>query len=474
MLFRTAIVASALACTTGTVFAADTTVPKHPLSPGRSTPVQQGADAKLLAGKALEDIQSGDFQSARKLLQAGVQQFPNDVELWNLLGIAETELHEEDLAKRAFERGLHLSPDSISLHENLGLLFYRRGDYESARKSLAQAVALGSSNPGVAFSLAGARLRTGQESEALSELKALEGALANRSEYWEERGRAELALHAAAAAASFDRALELAPDSSIALNGAAEAAEMQGLDEKALALLIRARTAHPDDVPTLLHFAAVCLRRDLGPDAVAAIDRARRLQPTNNSALYLLARAHIALQNWQQAYDLFCEFTKRVPNYAPAYYAMGWLDIKLNRVGDARKQLEHCLSLAPDLADARYELAQICFDSGQVQEAQKLLNVVLQQNPNHAKANMSMGGLMMRQGNLDRAQEFLERAVRQDPTLAEAHYKLSILLFRKRDTEKAEREKATAAKLMDEAKRASKIQLTLILPETVNTDLRKK
>ena len=71
----------------------------------------------------------------------------------------------------------------------------------------------------------------------------------------------------------------------------------------------------------LLHFGAVCLRRDLGPDALSAIERAHHLQPANNSALYLLARAHIALQNWQEAYDLFCEFTKRVPDYAPAYYA---------------------------------------------------------------------------------------------------------------------------------------------------------
>jgi tetratricopeptide (TPR) repeat protein len=474
MLTRTAIIVTALLCTTGSALAARTMVSAHLLRITGVIPAQQGTDDRLIAERAFHDIQSGDFKSARKLLRAGVQQFPKDVELWNLLGIAETELNDPDLAQGAFERGLRLDPQSISLHENLGLLFYRRGDYETASKSLSQAVALGSSNPGVRFSLAAAKLRTGQENEALAELRALEGPLANRNEYWEERGRAELVLHPETASASFDRALELAPDSSTALNGAAQAAEMQGFDEKALALLIRARSSHPDDVPTLLHFGAVCLRRDLAPDALPALERARRLQPANNSALYLLARAHIAIQNWQQAYDFFWEFTKRVPNYAPAYYAMGWLDVKLNRAEDARKELEHCLSLAPDLADARYELAEVDFDNGQVQEAQKLLNIVLQQNPNHPKANMSMGDLMMRRGNLDRAQDFLERAVRQEPDLAEAHYKLSVLFFRKHDIEKAEREKATAAKLSAEASRASKIQLRLILPETLDTDLQKK
>ena len=473
MLTRAVIVASALACTTDAVFPAPTTERKHLSSPARAAATQQGADSRLIAEKALHDIQSGDFDAARKTLQGGVQQFPNDVELWNLLGIAETELNESDLAQTAFERGLRLDPKSVSLHENLGLLFYRQGDYQRAKKSLSRAVALGSINPGVCFSLAAAKLRTGQENESLSELRALEAPLTNRSEYWEERGRAELTLDTAAAPASFDRALELAPDSLVALNGAAQAAEMQGLDEKALAFLIHARTAHPDDVRTLLHFGAVCLRRDLGPDALSAIERAHHLQPANNSALYLLARAHIALQNWQEAYDLFCEFTKRVPDYAPAYYAMGWLGIKLNRTEDARKHLQHCLSLAPNLTDARYELAQLDFDNGQLEEAQRLLNIVLQQNPNHAKANMSVGDLMMRQGNLDRAQDFLERALRQDPNLAEAHYKLSMLFFRKHNNERAEREKSTAAKLTAEANRANKTQFRLILPDTIDPDLQR-
>jgi tetratricopeptide (TPR) repeat protein len=415
---------------------------------------------------ATRQIQNGDFQSAAKVLEQELRRYPKDIELWNLLGIAETELNQRDSAKSAFEHGLALAQDSVSLNENIGLLFFREAEYENAKKYLRRAVKVGSRKPGVLFSLAAARLRTGEQSEALADLHSLEAALGNVSDYWEERGRAELVKDPARAEASFNRALELKPDSITALNGAAAAAEKHNLDEKALAYLIRARAVDPDDVTTLAHFGEVCIRRDLGPDAQAALAKAHQLDPMNDSVLYLLARANIALQNWQTAYDLFKELSARVPTFAPAYYAMGWLDVRLNRVDDARRQLEKTLSLAPGLTGARYELAQLALDNGELDSAEKLLEDILRRNPDDAKANMTMGDITMRKGHPDEAQMFFEKAIRHDPKLAAAHYKLSLLYFRKHEAEQAEREKTIAANLNAEANRASKTQLRLVLPET--------
>jgi len=424
-------------------------------------------DSAQKAGNlATRQIQNGNFQSAAELLQQELRQHPKDIELWNLLGIAETELKRPDSAKSAFERGLRLAPDSVSLNENIGLLLFRQADYESAKKYLRRAAELSDPKPGVLFSLAAARLRTGEQTEALAGLNSLEPALGNLGDYWEERGRAELLKDPARAETSFDRALALKPASVGALNGAAAAAEKQNLDEKALAYLIRARAADPNDTATLAHFGEVCIRRDLGPDAQDALARAHQLDPMNNSVLYLLARANIALQNWQAAYDLFKELSARIPGFAPAYYAMGWLDVRLNHVDDARRQLERALSLAPGLTGARYELAELALNDGELDSAEKLLESVLKQNPNDAKANMAMGDITMRKGKLNEARMFLEKAIRQDPELAAAHYKLSILYFRKHETAQAEREKTIAANLNTEANRGSKTQLSLVLPET--------
>jgi len=433
--------------------------------------------ARLLIGQssgqkaselATQQIQNGDFQGAAQLLQQALRQYPKDIELWNLLGIAKTELKEAESAKSAFESGLRLAPDSVSLNENIGLLFFREAGYARAKKYLGRAVQLGSSKPGVRFSLAAALLRTGDETEALADLQLLEPALGNVSEYWEERGRAELLKNPARAEVSFNRALVLKPASLDALNGAAAAAEKQSLDEKALAYLIRARAVDPNDITTLAHFGEVCIRRDLGPDARDALAKAHQLDPSNRSVLYLLARANVALENWQEAYDLFKKLSVQVPDFAPAYYAMGWLDVRLNHADDARRQLERALSLAPVLTGARYELAQLALAEGELDSAEKLLESVLKQSPADAKANMAMGDIMMQKGRLEEAQTFLEKAIAEDPKLAGAHYKLSLLYFRKHDMELAEREKIIAADLNAEANRASKTQLRLVLPDTVD------
>ena len=242
--------------------------------------------ADSTVSEALADIQAGKYAEAVQRIEADLAKRPRDAELLNLLGIAESELGNVKEAERAFVRGLRIAPDSISLNENEGLFFFRQANYAEAKKRLAHAVALGSAKPGVKFSLAAAKLRTGEARVALEELRALQPELANVPDYWDERGRAELPDSASNAEASFEHALNLNPNSTVALNGAAAAAERQGLDEKALAFLIRARKIAPDDVETLLHFASVCIRRDLGPDAIAAAEQARKLAPTNLTALY--------------------------------------------------------------------------------------------------------------------------------------------------------------------------------------------
>ncbi len=424
------------------------------------------AASQEVAGNAMREIQVGHYREACDLLRAGLRQSPNDAELWNLLGIAESELRDTVAAENAFEEGLRIAPDSASLNENAGLLFFREAKYGPAKQALERARKLGSQKPGVLFSLAAAKFRTGEAAEALRELKSLEPALSGVPEYWEERGRVELPHDGRRAETSFERALALSPKSVVALNGAATAAEAEGLDEKALAYLIRARAAAPDDVPTLTHFASVCIRRDLGPDAIEALERAGRLEPSNMAVVYLLARANISVQNWQEAYNLFQQFSKHDPGFAPTYYAMGWLDIRLNHLSDARQQLEHALRLQPTLYGARYELAQMAFDDGQIDEAQKLLETVLRENPHLAKANMTMGDILLRKGNLAGAQEHLEAATREDPKLAAAHYKLSVLYLREHEMQKSAAEKALAANLNEEEKRSSKTQLRLVLPES--------
>jgi tetratricopeptide (TPR) repeat protein len=424
-----------------------------------------GANADDLAARAASQIQSGDFKSAAETLRPLVAHSPSRSDLWNLLGVCESELNNPAAAKEAFEKGLALDPQSVSLNENLGNLLYREGDYDRAKKVLVRAIALGSANPGVAFSLAASRVRTGEQRQGLALLKDLETALADQHEYWAERGWVELPDDAAAAATSFDRAITLAPEDVRALNGAASAAEAQKDDEKAISYLLLARKAQPDDIRILLHFGSICLRRDLTIDALDAIERAYKLAPSNNLALFLYARVQIAFQQWQQSHNLFIEFDRRVPNYAPTQYALGWLDKKLNRTAEAREHLEKSLALEGTNADALYELGDLELNEGRLDAAEKALSAALQRAPNHAKASIALGDIILRRGDLTGAKARYEAAIAADANSGPAHYKLSTVFMRLHENERAEQERTIGARLNADATKASKTVLVLSDPD---------
>lgn len=423
------------------------------------------APPDLLARSQLA-MQSGNFGQACAILRPASDRFADDVNVWNLLGICESELNHTAQARAAFARGLKLAPDSVSLLENGGLLEFRLRAYTQSKKLLRRAAKLGDNNPGAAFSLAASEVRTGETREGLADLRRLEPALSSQAAYWTERGWVEWELQQRAdAAASFDRALALDQNDARALNGAASCAEAANDDEKALSFLLRAKAAAPHDAKTLLHFGSVCLRRDLTVDAMDALKRAYEMQPQNNLALFLYARANISVEQWETAHQLFAEFEKRVPRYAPAEFALGWLDVKLNRTAEARGHLERALALDPELVDARYQLGQLDLDEDRRADAQRELQRVLARAPKHVQANIALGDVLMRNADLAGAKAHYETAIAADPDSGPAHYKLSLVLRRQHEFAAAEREGQLGAKLNAEATAKSKTVLLLANPD---------
>ena len=429
-----------------------------------SSVAQKTAGNDALA-KAAALLQANDFRAAASTAEAELRKQPHNLNLWNLLGISCTELKNFRRAQQAFERGLVLDPESVPLNENTGLLFFKTGNYQRAKQFLSKAVSLGSENPGVHYSLAASRLRTGEAAEARTEFKALEPVLGTVPDYWEERGRADVTADPKEAEADFVHATALSPGNLEAWNGAASAAEAQGLDEKALAYLIDARKRAPDDVATLLHFASVCIRRDLGPDAIDALEKARAIEPANSRVLFLLARANISVGNWEKARTLFLQFLKGNADYFPAYYAVAWVDLRLNRRDEARRYLDLLLQHRPHYADALYELGQMDLEDGALPAAERNFRAALQQNSAHARASIGLGEVLQKNGQLDKARTYYERAAKADPHNPAAHYKLAVVLGRQGNASRAAKERAVAIDLAEQEKTASKKQLRLVLPE---------
>ncbi|HYO84146.1 MAG TPA: tetratricopeptide repeat protein [Bryobacteraceae bacterium] len=263
-----------------------------------------------------------------------------------------------------------------------------------------------------------------------------------------------------------DRGLEVAPGNLRILHSAAWLAESQKELDRAVALYLRARKAAPDDIPTLIHFGRVCLRRGLNEDALSALKRARELEPANHAALFFEASARAAVGELEDAYKLLLEYVRKAPANAEAYYRLGWIASKTAKLDEARQYFDKCVELHADHAEAAYELAALDLAAGNVEAAETKVRRVLTIAPNHVNALVLAGDIETTRGAIQIAEKQYRAAIAADPARPVPHYKLSRVLARLKDISGAAREQELAAELEKEARQKSRARLQIAWPET--------
>jgi hypothetical protein len=95
-----------------------------------------------LVRTGMEQMQAGDYQSARDSFSEALRYVDDDTTAHLGLGLASFHLHQDVDAERELNRALELDPKSVMALQWLGELYYRRDDLESAVASWERALAL--------------------------------------------------------------------------------------------------------------------------------------------------------------------------------------------------------------------------------------------------------------------------------------------------------------------------------------------
>ncbi len=105
------------------------------------------------------------------LLTSAVRTWPNDMELWNMLGTAHAKSGALDLAAAAYERAIAADPSSHKPLANLGQIRLRERRLAEAIELLGRASTLSPDNPRIARNLSAALLEAGRREEAVIALR---------------------------------------------------------------------------------------------------------------------------------------------------------------------------------------------------------------------------------------------------------------------------------------------------------------
>ncbi|MBK7206853.1 MAG: tetratricopeptide repeat protein [Elusimicrobia bacterium] len=331
------------------------------------------------------------------------------------LGRAQLAAGETAAARTAFDQALRLEPENV---EALG--------WASSHRER--------SDPGAARALLEKFLLANPEQEdvrtRLAEMQQTQGDYAAAEKTWKkvlaqdpENLDAQLALaglydargDTATAVAAYAAYLELNPDDVQVLTRLGQLEYGRDRGDAARDLLDRALRLAPDNESAL--FWRALIDQDKG-DWPSALARMERVAESNRDpgVLIRLATYYSRLGRTRDALRVFKTLQKSQPDNPDFAYYLALAHAEAGRVRSARRWLTRTVALDPARVDAHFQLALAWDKAGKFDRAVPALRRVIALNPEHHVALNYLGYSWADRGeNLEEALSLVRRAVALDP-----------------------------------------------------------
>jgi tetratricopeptide (TPR) repeat protein len=265
-----------------------------------------------------------------------------------------------------------------------------------------------------------------------------------------------------AAAACYDRAVELAPGDAHWTYLAAVAAQRRGRLDQSADLLRRVLKANPRSQPALLRLGDVELDAGRAEAARESFERVLEQHAEDAAALYGLGRVAQSEKDWQHARDFFTRALAAQPEASIVHYALGQTLRELGADEEARR---HLASAGPDPVrfhdDAVRGIEALATGSGahllaggralaigDYATAIAEHRLAVAADPSSVEASLGLAFSLLRAGgHAEEAKTALRNAARLAPDRAYVHYTAGANLAALGELEEAERELRRALEL---------------------------
>ncbi|SNB53026.1 HemY protein [Arboricoccus pini] len=219
----------------------------------------------------------------------------------------------------------------------------------------------------------------------------------------------------------FRRMLDVPEASILGLRGLLAQA-VKSSDPEALELARRAYRKNPDAQWTVSTLFDLLIRQRLWGEATNLVGPLERLGAVDSALARrhraalstLIAQDTLAAGNARQALAEGRKGFKTLPNFAPPSVIAARAAIALDRIPEARRQIERAWQIRPhpELAEVYTALAP----SETATERLKRFDRLRRRHPSHLETHLIIGELALAAKDLERARSHLEQAVEQGPT----------------------------------------------------------
>ncbi len=343
----------------------------------RDAVAQRARAAAEKTGLAVDAIHAGRYDQARELLRAALALQPDDAGIRYNLALVDMRQGRDDDALAGFQRVLteaHAQPAKVSTElrgqalDNVAVLFFARGDYESARSSLEESLGLDPKDAYALFNLGLTLQKLGDADggwDALQKARALD--------------HHDVDIARALALADADR----------------------GKWVEAVALLLETTRARPEDAELWLQLGRA--QRGLGnaDGALESLATVERLDPDNRlglaaTAARMEAEVRIARKDPNGAGAAAERSVKLDPGAADGWMLLGVARLDAGDATGAHEALARARQIAPARADVAHDLGTACLAEHDYSCAEAAFRSAVELDPSNADAKTLLDRLVAR------------------------------------------------------------------------------
>ena len=383
---------------------------------------------------------------AEQALRSLLEKTPRDPAALGFLAIVLDNQNRYPEAERYYNQAVALTPNSVSLLNNLGNHYAAAGDKDRARREFLRVLALDAAHPNANLQLARIAVERKEGREALAYLEHVPGdalgiaLLRAEALHWAGQSResddATTALEKASSSNApalfavglalarmerfdraeqmFSRVLEQNPGDADALYNLGLAAARAGHLERSRGALETALKIRPGDAAILAKLGRVYASEENYQQAVLMLSEARKLSPRDPEVLLTLARTLDAVGYSRDAILVYDDYLKLRPNDEAARLDRALDCAETGRLDEAVAETKRHIARFPKRADGFYRLALIT-ERRDPAAALALLNQALALEPEMASARYDRGLLLHQLARSADAAKDLELAAASQP-----------------------------------------------------------
>ena len=207
------------------------------------------------------------------------------------------------------------------------------------------------------------------------------------------------------------------------------------------------------DVANRYHRALAEMEEDQVDKAIAELRDLAEHEPDNFAVQLELGHALDQLGKQAEAIPFLRAAVKQAPDSVMAHLELGDALAVTDQSDEALRELQAAAVIEPNSANIHFQIAKLLTSLGQLPEATKEYKRTIELDPTHFQANLIYGQLLFEQGDTDGSIASLTQAVKIKPQSAQAHMSLARVYGETGQKTKAEREVATAQRLLRGAQR---------------------